>query len=830
MTGTKAGSREADTKKILLGKGWLFHLGDCPDAWKKDYAPEGWQEVTLPHDWSVSLPFSREYSSGTGYAAGGIGWYRCSFRLPESLRGRRILLTFDGVYKNSRVWCNGIYKGFHPNGYTPFSYDLTKDAVFGERENVICVRVDRTELSDSRWFTGSGITRKVTLTVSDPVCTGEYGVFFTVSEASPEYAHVLTETEILNTTDAGQTVTVINRLTDEDGVCALELSDTVQVPAGESFTSRMSGILERPALWSPDSPRLYTLSTWMRNADGETRLSDAFPVGIRTFFFDPDHGFFLNGRPLKLKGVCVHHDAGALGAAVTREIWIRRLEKLKRMGCNAIRMSHNPHMPELYDLCDSMGFLVMDEAFDEWEAPKNKWSTGHNVYPPMHQGYYEYFSQHHSEDLNAMILRDRNHPSVILWSIGNEIDYPNDPYCHPRFETMTGNNDANKPEEERRYNPDRPNAERLKDLAAMLAEEVRAIDVTHPVTLAAAFPELSSHLGFLDALDVAGYNYKEHLYEESHERFPQLPFLGSENSHSLEAWQAVTDNDYISGQFLWTGIDYLGEAQGWPYRASGAGLLTLAGFEKSGYYRRMSFWSESPMAHLATVRAEAAAAAPCSEWIPYLEYWNYREGEQVDVVCYTNLSRAELFLNGESLGIRQKSAGEDGIRWQVPFHPGTLSVHASGSLITVSGREGDASDQLATIGAPCILEMQTYRIPRTLRAGSAIPGFLPKDENRTPGEIFQIEVSVQDREGRLAVTDASRIQVRVSGGTLIGLESGDIADCTEYTAPMRHAFHGHLLIFCRRDGEAPMTITAEAEALAPAGSAAAPSPFRSVFS
>lgn len=267
----------------------------------------------------------------------------------------------------------------------------------------------------------------------------------------------------------------------------------------------------------------------------------------------------------------------------------------------------------------------------------------------MHQGYYEYFSQHHSEDLNAMILRDRNHPSVILWSIGNEIDYPNDPYCHPRFETMTGNNDANKPEEERRYNPDRPNAERLKDLAAMLAEEVRAIDVTHPVTLAAAFPELSSHLGFLDALDVAGYNYKEHLYEESHERFPQLPFLGSENSHSLEAWQAVTDNDYISGQFLWTGIDYLGEAQGWPYRASGAGLLTLAGFEKSGYYRRMSFWSESPMAHLATVRAEAAAAAPCSEWIPYLEYWNYREGEQVDVVCYTNLSRAELFLNGESL-------------------------------------------------------------------------------------------------------------------------------------------------------------------------------------
>lgn len=802
MNDKKTDFRGFDTQKITLGEGWLFHLGDCPDAWRKDFSPEGWQQVTVPHDWSVALPFSREYSSGTGYAAGGIGWYRCTFHLPECLRGRRILLSFDGVYKNSQVWCNSIYKGFHPNGYTPFSYDISKEAVFGSRENVICVRVDRTELADSRWFTGSGITRKVTLTVSDAVCTDEYGVCFTVSEADQKHACVRTETRVLNTSDSSRTVTVISRLTDKDGVCALELSETAEIPSGGSMTYQTSGILEDPALWSPDSPCLYTLSTWLREEDGSLRLADTLSVGIRTFSFDPDHGFFLNGQSLKFKGVCVHHDAGALGAAVTREIWVRRLEKLKRMGCNAIRMSHNPHMPELYDLCDSMGFLVMDEAFDEWELPKNKWSTGHNVYPPKHQGYYGYFSQYHSEDLRAMILRDRNHPSVILWSIGNEIDYPNDPYCHPRFETMTGNNDANKPEEERRYNPDRPNAERLKDLAAMLAEEVRAIDTTHPVTLAAAFPELSSHLGFLDALDVAGYNYKEHLYPESHERFPRLPFLGSENGHSLEAWRAVTDNEYISGQFLWTGIDYLGEAHGWPYRASGAGLLTLAGFEKTGYYRRMSFWSETPMAHLATVRAETAAAAPHKEWIPYLEYWNYTEGEQVEVVCYTNLSQAELFLNGESLGLKQKSPDEDGIRWQIPFHPGTLSVHASGSLTTVpAGTHAEtAGDQLETVGAPCRLAMQVYELP----------------ENTVPEEIFQIEVSVLDGMGRPVVTDSSRIRVDVSGGTLIGLESGDIADCTEYTSPMRHAYHGRLLIFCRKSGESPMTVTAEAEAFTPA--------------
>lgn len=814
-----------DTRKITLTNGWEFFLGDCPDAWRKDYSPENWRKVTVPHDWSVALPFSREYSSGTGYAAGGIGWYRCTFRLPEEFRGKRILLSFDGVYKNSQVWCNSIYKGFHPNGYTPFSYDISKEAVFDGRDNVICVRVDRTELADSRWFTGSGITRKVTLTISDPVCTDEYGVFFTVSQADPTHACVQVETCVRNRSDCGRTVTVCNRLTDRTGTCVLELSGTVTVPADGSGTCRVNGTVENPALWSPDTPDLYTLTTWLDDESGNLRLADAFPVGIRTFSFDPDHGFFLNGKSLKFKGVCVHHDAGALGAAVTREVWIRRLEKLKQMGCNAIRMSHNPHMPELYDLCDAMGFLVMDEAFDEWEAPKNKWSTGHNVYPPKHQGYYRYFPECHKDDLSAMILRDRNHPSVILWSIGNEIDYPNDPYCHPRFETMTGNNDANKPEEERRYNPDRPNAERLKDLAAMLAEEVRSIDTTHPVTLAAAFPELSSHLGFLDALDVAGYNYKEHLYAESHERFPDLPFLGSENGHSLEAWKAVTDHDYISGQFLWTGIDYLGEALGWPYRASGAGLLTLAGFEKTGYYRRMSFWSETPMAHLATVRADAAASAPHKEWIPYLEYWNYVEGEPIEVTCYTNLSQAELFLNGTSLGVRQKSPEEDGIRWQLPFQAGTLSVRAFGTLTSRPAsqagayspqepepaapedvRGAEACDLLETIGGPCRLAMQIWQVPEALRC----------EPSCGPDEILQIEVSVLDGNDRLAVTDSSRISVHISGGTLLGLESGDIADCTEYLSPMRRAYHGRLLIFCRRKGTDPVTVTAEAEALAPA--------------
>lgn len=791
------------TQNMTLDTGWLFHLGDCPDAWKKEFHPEDWQTVTLPHDWSVSLPFSREYSSGTGYAAGGIGWYRCTFRLPEEYRDRRIILTFDGIYKNSEVWCNNYYKGFHPNGYTPFSCDITAEATFGERENLICVRVDRTELSDSRWFTGSGITRKVTLTVTDPVTTEQYGVFFSVPEADGTLAKIHLENRIANTSSLERTVTVTNRLSDRDGRCVLELSGTARIPSGSTVCIDTNGALNHPALWSPETPSLYRLETWLEDAEGGLRLSDRTQVGIRTFRFDADHGFFLNGISTKFKGVCVHHDAGALGAAVTREVWIRRLQKLRAMGCNAIRMSHNPHMPELYDLCDEMGFLVMDEAFDEWELPKNKWSTGHNVYPPKHQGYYRYFPQYHEEDLRTMILRDRNHPSVILWSIGNEIDYPNDPYCHPLFQTMTGNNDANKPEEERRYNPDRPNAERLAHLARMLADEVHAVDSTHPVTLAAAFPELSSHLGFLDSLDVAGYNYKEHLYQESHERFPDLPFIGSENSHSLEAWKAVTDNEYISGQFLWTGIDYLGEAHGWPYRASGAGLLTLAGFEKTGYYRRMSFWSETPMAHLAAVRADSSVKDMNREWRPYLEYWNYSEGEPVEVICYTNLSRAELFLNGKSLGVKNRPDDEDGIRWQVPFEAGTLSVRASGRMTTCGcAEEYEACDCLETSGAPCRLSMELYSVPDTLTASS--------------GPILQAELSVLDSKGRLCITDSSRITVEISGGTLLGMENGDIADCTEYSSSMRRTYHGRLIIYFRRDQNTPATVTARAEALAPA--------------
>ncbi len=586
-----------DTKRIILTDNWKFHYGDCEDAWYKGYDDSSWEKVTLPHDFSVMAPFSKEYSSGTGYLRGGIAWYRTSICIPEEYRGKRITLIFDGIYKNSYVWVNSYFLGKRPSGYAQIDYDISDRASFGDEPVQISVKVVHTDIADSRWFTGSGITRKVSLMISEKTVPAVDGIFFRCDSVERDgdlsFAKVSVRNELL--IDAAdrekeqESVVVQNMLLDEDGNTVLTMESEKVAAEGGTGVIEVFGKLSDPKLWSPDSPYLYTLET--RISLGDTSyVTDRRKVGIRTFSFDPDEGFFLNGKSMKFKGVCVHHDGGCLGAAMKKEVWRRRLELLKKSGCNAIRCSHNPHMPELYDLCDELGFMMMDEAFDEWENPKNKWSTGHNVYPPKHQGYYEDFPAWHEADLRTMVRRDRNHPSVILYSIGNEIDYPNDPYCHPMFSEMTGNNDKNKPAAERQYDANKPNMERLKVLARELVSIVKDEDDTRPVTLAAAFPELSTRIGFIDEIDVVGYNYKEHLYAEDHKRFPGKTFLGSENGHSPEAWKIVEDNRYVCGQFIWTGIDYLGEAAGWPIRGSSAGFITTAGFAKKEFAERSRLW------------------------------------------------------------------------------------------------------------------------------------------------------------------------------------------------------------------------------------------------
>ncbi|WFR55233.1 glycoside hydrolase family 2 TIM barrel-domain containing protein [Anaerocolumna sp. AGMB13025] len=767
---------------LTLTNNCKFYLGDCQNAWQSWFNDSDWEDVSLPHDWSVTLPFKREYSSGTGYLAGGIGWYRLRIKPDKNWIGKRISILFDGIYKNSKVWCNSYYLGARPNGYIPISYDITDQFRF-DRDNLICIQADHRDISDSRWFTGSGITRKVTLIIEEPVHLLPDGISFTTEMVEADQASFTIKNEIINTEAAKMSITLTNKLLLEHECFYAEISDTIGADSQKILIT--NGTIPLPKLWSPNQPSLYTLETWihLKQPDGTAfdYLADSRKVGIRSILFDPDLGFFLNGHQTVLKGVCVHHDAGCLGAAVHPAVWYRRLKKLKAMGCNALRMSHNPHMPELYDLCDSMGFFVIDEAFDEWEGPKNKWSTGHNVYPPKHEGYYLDFPTWHEQDLTALIRRDRHHPCVILWSIGNEIDYPNDPYCHSSFDTMTGNNDANKPSAERVYNPERPDASRLAVIAKQLTKIVKGIDTTRPVTLAAAFPELSAKLGFLDSLDVVGYNYKEHLYEESHLAFPDKPFMGSENSHSIAAWRAVTDNPYISGQFLWTGIDYLGEAQGWPIHGSGAGLLTLAGFEKPWYYRRQSFWSEKPVIHLSTAFAEREEG----EWTYVYDSWNYPAGEEILIKCYTNLREVSFYLNEELICVKQKEANKDCISFSVPFRPGTLSA---------TGKAEDGSvhtHMLKTSGSACQIQLKSW------------------DYNslacwETP--LFQVEATLTDHLGNEVLTGFSALKVSIENGRLLGLENGDLSDVTDYSASSRNTYMGHLIIYAVPDDVTKETV------------------------
>lgn len=780
-----------DLTTILLQNNWKFHPGDCEEAWFKGYEDSHWLPVTLPHDWSVSQPFSRDCSSGTGYLPGGIGWYRLRFSLPASCQGKKISLVFDGVYKNSQVWCNSYYLGKRPNGYVTFSYDISPFVHCGDEENQISVKVSHPDLADSRWFTGSGITRKVWLRIEEPVHAAEDGIFAHTLYANEQQAQLEISHELVNDSQEEARVRLESRLLDESGKLALSLSSETEIPAGESRTVCLTGSLSAPALWSVDAPHLYQLQVFLHPENGTPYCIARQPVGIRSCCFDADRGFFLNGVPLKLKGVCVHHDGGVLGAAMLPEIWQRRLEKLKAMGCNAIRCSHNPHMPELYDLCDAMGFLVMDEAFDEWENAKNKWAQGHNVYPPRHQGYFEDFPQWHEADLTAMVRRDRKHPSVILYSIGNEIDYPNDPYVHPLFQSMTGNNDANKPSAERTYNPDKPNAERLRTLAARLSAIVRRTDATRPVTLAAAFPELSSHLGFFDSLDVIGYNYKEQFYEQDHARFPGQPLLGSENGHGYEAWRAVTDHAYISGQFLWTGIDYLGEAHGWPIHGSGAGLLTLAGFEKPGYHMRRSLWSDTPFVRLVCAPDDGDRG----EWKPMSEALRFAPGTPLLLRIYTNQPAVRLSAGRKEPLLLQETTSFGYLEQAVVYEGGGFLAEALDA-----GGQVCASHRLLPAQTPARLSAVRWQ-PQTSVS-------LPVSSGPSaPFAVEQIEVTVQDSGGNPVADARLPITASVSRGcVLLGLENGNLADVTPYSCPCRRTENGRLIVYLRRLEDRPVTL------------------------
>lgn len=757
-----------ERQTIYLNSNWKFHKGDDPMGFYKGYDDTAWKTVTVPHDMSVEEEFDKTHSSGTGYLPGGKCWYRKRFTLPQ--KGCKVYITFEGVYNNSKVWFNSYYLGKRPYGYSTFTYDVTD---FVGDENVVSVMVNREETADSRWFTGTGITRRVYITLCHPTSLLPDSLFVTTPTVLEKEATVKVQYE--TTQPAHISCSVL----DKEGNCVASGADTLTVTS--------------PNLWSPENPYLYTLKT---DVISEDEITDTLytPFGIRYFEFDPDKGFFLNGKNTILKGVCVHHDAGCLGAAVPKEVWRDRLLKLKECGTNSLRTSHNPPDPTLLDLCDELGFITMDEAFDEWEGPKNKWWQGHNVYPPKRFGYFEDFPQWGEKDIKAMVMRDRNHPSIVMWSIGNEVDYPNDPYCHPSFTSMTGNNDHNKPEIERMYDPNKPNAERLAVIARQLVKWVKECDTTRPVTAALAFPELSTQTGYFEALDIVGYNYKEHLYENDHKRFPKAVIYGSENSHSYPAWKAVEDNDYIAGQFLWTGIDYMGEARGWPIRASMPGLLDLGGFKKPNWHFRKTLWDPTPYIYIFTrEKPEEGDQRPrgrrMGRW--FCEHWNFEEGTNCEVVAYTNAHSAELFLNGKSLGVKEASDPERGntIIWDVPFEKGELKAVIDGYEYILSTTE--EPKELLVTPSRTTLTSDSY-------------------------DTLRLDVSLVDEKMRKVNWMDCEITVQVSGLaiTLAGIESGCGFDLTPYSSNKRKLHNGNAVIYIKStDIKGIGTVTVSAEGL-----------------
>lgn len=762
-----------------INTGWKFCLDTEADCSAVSYDDTSWRDLDLPHDWSVEFPICDTLSSCTGYLPGGIGWYRKTLSLPASMKGKKIFLYFEGVYCNSEVWVNGQYVGKRPNGYVSFIYDVTEYAKTG-KDNVIAVKVDHTESADSRWYTGSGIYRDVYLVSSEYLHIDNWGVFARTAEVREDEADIAVSVRIVNETRKDARVRIVNRLLKDETLIA-SASDEIYVPQGGKAVSDQTLNIKRPLLWSVEKPELYTVETSVYDGNGKEIDGATVTTGIRTTRFDPDKGFFLNGKNMKIKGVCLHHDAGSLGAVVPEDVWRRRLKTLKEIGCNAIRMSHNPQAEILYDLCDEMGFLVMDEAFDEWEFPKRKWIEGWNVGKnPGYQGYSRYFNEWAEADLASMIERDKNHPSIILWSIGNEVDYPNDPYSHPILD-YEGINQKTIPG----YQPDRPRAERIGDIAEKLVKVVQSIDTSRAITGAMAGVVMSNHTRYPSLLDVTGYNYTEHRYIKDHIKYPERVIYGSENRHDYQAWLSVSENDHIFGQFLWTGIDYLGEAGRYPSRGFVSGLMDLGGYKKPKGWYRQSLWSDKPMVYAGTIQTDKINNK--TSFYDREAIWNYKDGEMVTVAVFTNCQEVRLSINGRTLEDKPvRHTGSNALCWDIPYESGELKVTGYDN-----GKEA-ASHKISTYGK---VESLRIRADRTRLEGQ--------------GRIAHLTLEITDKGKTRVLNAKDTVICEVTGScSLLKLENAQPNYQGSFEGNALPAHKGRVLAYIRADKpEGKATVT-----------------------
>ena len=760
LSGLKAQSNQR--QKQLLDTEWSFHLGEATNAQQSDYDDANWRSLDLPHDWSIEGDFDQNaVTTGRGgYLPTGVGWYRKVFDWRPN--GNPVWIEFGGIYQNSDVWINGHHLGHYPNGYMSFYYDLTPHLVPGQ--NTIAVRVDNSLQPNTRWYSGSGIYRHVWLHTTHPLHVAPWGTYVTTPVVDSVSALVSVETTIANAGGQKQQAVLRSSILDKEGQERARYESSLVIGAKDTVVIPHALALEQPQLWSVETPDLYKLVSEIEiNGQVIDRYTTTF--GIRKIEYNPQKGFLLNGVQTKMKGVNLHHGAGSVGAAVPIDMWRRRFQVLKDMGCNAIRTAHNPVAEEFLDLCDEMGFLVMNEVFDEWTGGK------------VEYGYHKYFEEWSQRDLADFIRRDRNHPSVVMWSAGNEIGE----------QSRDGGHEILRP----------------------LIETFHRLDPTRPVTTGndhIAADGRSAKLPFLNMLDIVGYNYVDRWHErrelyniEDKINHPDWLMVGTESVsiygvrsnyinpfdttrirpisttsliRAQELWKYISTHDYMIGDFMWTGIDYLGEAR-WPSKNASSGVIDLCGFPKDSYYFYQSQWTDAPMLHL-------------------FPHWNWsgKEGEVIPVMAFTNCDTVELFVNDKSFGqkaVQFPRPGNSGgwnrydelpvaittsdlyLTWDVPYTPGVLKAvgHCA---------NGNRLEQtISTTGSP-------YAIRLTTDKG---------DISANRQDIAHITVEVVDREGRLVPTAANEISLQVNGpARLIGFDNGDPTDHTNMKSSDRKVFHG----------------------------------------
>ena len=773
--------------------GWKFHLGDVNRGEEAALDDASWRTLDLPHDWSIEGEFSDRNPAGAGGGAlpGGVAWYRKSFEVAERDSGRLVFVEFDGIYRNSEVWINGHFLGRRPYGYSSFSYELTPQLRYGPSRNLIAVRVDNSRQPNSRWYSGSGIYRHTRLVITSRVHVAHWGTYITTPDVSAQSARVSIRTTLRNNMPAVQRVVLRTIIYDSAGREVGSASSALQSPHDSTTEATQELVVRRPTRWSLERPYVYRAVTRVEcGSDGSTRaVCDDYttPFGIRSFELRADSGFFLNAKHVKIRGVCLHHDLGALGSATNDRAIERQLQVMRAMGVNAIRTSHNPPAPELLDLADRMGFIVMDEAFDMWRKPKTEFD------------YHLDFPEWHERDLGDMVRRDRNHPSVFMWSIGNEV-----------MEQWTNGDSTAAP------------------IARELAGIIRRLDPTRPITSGNNNGSPDNPLFHAGALDLLGHNYHHEAWANFPNQFPGQKFLITEamsayNSRGYyeqpsdsvavyytpydttqgqrpnrdyrissydnrrASWGSLHEESlrlferypFLAGMFIWSGIDYLGEPTPyqWPARSSYFGVVDLAGFPKDPYYLYQSEWTTRPMLHV-------------------FPHWNWAVGDTVDIWAYTNADEVELFLNGVTQGVRRKQSDMRHLVWRLAYTPGVLRAVARND------------------GRPLIT-----REVRT--AGPAARVVLTPDRSTIRGDgkdLSFVTITVVDKNGIPVPNGEPVVRLRLTGGaTIAGVDNGDPTNHERFQRDSVRLIAGQALLIVRA-GRRPgvVTISAMSETLQPA--------------